>query len=111
VNLNPNAAEMKTLKPHSKLATKPVITSQPLAPLGIDIQLNARTLTIAGPGDYIIAGVISGSGSIFKGNFGDLSLSGAGANTFTGTTFINAGIPGTREAPRGVGGSRGADDR
>ena len=47
-----------------------------------DINLNARTLTTDGPGDFIITGVISGTGGIFKNNTGDLSLSGLGANTF-----------------------------
>jgi autotransporter-associated beta strand protein len=57
-----------------------------------DINLNARTLTTEGPGDFIITGVISGSGGILKDNTGDLSLSGLGANTFTGTTVVSAGL-------------------
>ncbi len=57
-----------------------------------DINLNARTLYTEGPGDFIIAGVISGSGGIFKDNTGELSLAGLGANTFIGTTIVNAGI-------------------
>jgi len=57
-----------------------------------DINLNGRTLITDGPGDFIITGVISGSGGIRKDNTGDLSLSGLGANTFTGTTFVNAGL-------------------
>jgi len=57
-----------------------------------DINLNARTLTTEGPGDFTIAGVISGSGGILKKNTGDLTLAGLGANTFTGTTIVGAGI-------------------
>lgn len=57
-----------------------------------DINLNARTLTTDGPADFIITGVISGSGGILKDNTGDLSLSGLGANTYTGLTSVQAGI-------------------
>jgi autotransporter-associated beta strand protein len=57
-----------------------------------DINLNGRTLITDGPGDFIITGVISGAGGIFKDNTGDLSLSGLGANTFSGTTTVAAGV-------------------
>ena len=57
-----------------------------------DIHLNSRTLTTEGPGDFVISGVISGTGGIFKNNGGDLSLSGLGANTYTGVTTVNAGV-------------------
>ncbi len=57
-----------------------------------DIDLHARTLTTEGPGDFSIAGVISGTGGIFKNNSGDLTLSGLGANTFIGTTVVGAGV-------------------
>ncbi len=57
-----------------------------------DINLGSRTLYTEGPADFIIGGVISGSGGIFKRNTGDLSLSGLGANTFTGTTTVGGGI-------------------
>lgn len=57
-----------------------------------DINLNNRTLTTEGPADFRIAGVISGTGGIYKNNSGDLSLSGLGANTFTGSTLVNSGI-------------------
>ncbi len=57
-----------------------------------DIDLNDRTLFTDGPGDFIITGVISGNGGIFKNNSGDLSLSGLGANTFRGPTSVNNGI-------------------
>jgi fibronectin-binding autotransporter adhesin len=57
-----------------------------------DINLHARTLTTEGPGDFIIAGVISGTGGISKNHVGDLSLAGLGANTYTGPTTVAAGI-------------------
>ena len=59
-----------------------------------DINLNARILTTDGPGDFIITGVISGTGDIgiFKDNTGDLSLSGSSANTYSGSTVVNAGV-------------------
>ncbi len=56
-----------------------------------DLQLNARTLVTEGPGNFVVGGVIAGTGGIFKANTGDLSLSGAGANTFTGPTVVSAG--------------------
>ena len=57
-----------------------------------DIDLNARTLVTSGPGDIRIAGVISGTGGVFKNNGGDLRMDGEGANTYTGMTTVNAGI-------------------
>jgi autotransporter-associated beta strand protein len=56
-----------------------------------DINLNGRTLFTMGPGDYILSGVISGNAGIYKNNTGDLTLSGIFANTYTGTTIVNAG--------------------
>ena len=57
-----------------------------------DIDLNARTLLTSGPGDIRITGVISGAGGVFKNNGGDLRMDGEGANTYTGSTTVNAGI-------------------
>jgi fibronectin-binding autotransporter adhesin len=57
-----------------------------------DIQLGNRTLTTEGPGDIVVAGTISGAGGIAKNNNGDLTLAGFGANSFTGDTYVNAGI-------------------
>ncbi len=57
-----------------------------------DVILNTHNLHTDGPGDFVIAGVISGPGGIFKANTGDLSLAGLGANTFTGTTVVAGGI-------------------
>jgi autotransporter-associated beta strand protein len=57
-----------------------------------DLNLNARTLFTDGPGDFIVTGVISGTGGIFKNNSGDLSLAGLGPNTFTGDTTVARGI-------------------
>ncbi len=57
-----------------------------------DINLGAHTLLTEGPGDYTITGVISGTGGILKNNSGELSLSGFGANSYTGLTSVQAGI-------------------
>jgi autotransporter-associated beta strand protein len=57
-----------------------------------DINLNGRNLTTTDPGDFILSGVISGIGNIIKNNTGDLTLSGIFANTYTGTTYANAGV-------------------
>jgi len=57
-----------------------------------DVNLSSRALSTTGPGDIQIGGVISGVGSVFKNSTGELLLSGLGANTFTGTTTVAAGI-------------------
>ena len=57
--------------------------------LGGTIGLGANPLTFAGAGATQSAGIISGSGGLVKNGAGTLTLSGA--NTFTGTTTINAG--------------------
>lgn len=50
---------------------------------------NGKTLTVDGTGTTTISGVVSAGGSIAKTGTGTLTLSGA--NTFTGSTTINAG--------------------
>ncbi len=57
-----------------------------------DIDLGSHSLFTEGPGDYTIAGVVSGTGGILKYNAGDLTLEGFGANTYTGLTSVQAGI-------------------
>lgn len=56
----------------------------------------ARTMTFSGIGNATVASVISNgnsarNGSIIKAGNGTLTLSGSGANTFVGTTTVNAG--------------------
>lgn len=53
------------------------------------VNLNAFALTVNGTGNTTISGVVSGTGSIQKAGAGTLILSGA--NTYSGTTTINAG--------------------
>lgn len=57
-----------------------------------DIALGGDTLTVSGAGDLTIQGVISGTGNFMKSNSGDVRLAGFGANTFSGTSYVTAGI-------------------
>jgi autotransporter-associated beta strand protein len=57
-----------------------------------DVNLGSQTLTTDGAGDITIAGVISGTGGVFKNNTGSLSFSGLGANTYSGPTTVARGI-------------------
>ena len=59
-----------------------------------DVSLTTGPLTLMGVGDCVVSGVISGSYGVSKqtGNYGDLTLAGVGANTYTGTTIVNDGI-------------------
>jgi autotransporter-associated beta strand protein len=57
-----------------------------------DINLVSHTLLTDGAGDITIAGVISGTGGVFKNNPGELSFSGLGANTYSGSTIVARGI-------------------
>ena len=56
---------------------------------GGSVALNVNTLTVNEAGTTTFAGVASGSGGIAKNGAGTLTLSGA--NTYTGTTTVNAG--------------------
>jgi autotransporter-associated beta strand protein/probable HAF family extracellular repeat protein len=51
---------------------------------------NGNLLTIAGPGNHLISGAISGTGGLTKLDTGTLTLSGD--NSYTGQTTINDGI-------------------
>ncbi|MFN2507824.1 MAG: beta strand repeat-containing protein [Chthoniobacterales bacterium] len=55
-----------------------------------NVNTNGRTLTVAGPNDTAISGVLSGMGGLTKTGSGVLTLSGA--NTFTGGTTLSAGV-------------------
>jgi len=57
-----------------------------------NIQLNSDNLSVTGNGNVTHQGVLSGTGNLYKSNFGDLRLEGLGANTFAGGTFVTAGI-------------------
>jgi autotransporter-associated beta strand protein len=52
------------------------------------------SLTDATPGAGFMSGVISGTGPLTKQGAGQLNLTGTSANTFTGTTTVNAGVLG-----------------
>ncbi|HKX60516.1 MAG TPA: autotransporter-associated beta strand repeat-containing protein, partial [Verrucomicrobiae bacterium] len=67
----------------------------PLAVLDVtgDINLNAGTLTLrANTGDFILGGVLSGSGNLVKTNVGTLRMSGFGHNTYAGFTRFDGGV-------------------
>ena len=60
----------------------------------VSLGTTAHTFTIADGADSIdmeLSGIISGTGSITKAGAGLLQFSGTSANTYTGTTTINAG--------------------
>lgn len=56
-----------------------------------DLQLGAHSCRCSGLGDLTIAGVVSGTGGIAMNGSGRVRLAGEGANTYTGSTFLNAG--------------------
>ena len=62
--------------------------------IGGDVILTADNLLFpaTAAGDVTISGVISGTGNLIKSGTGDVSLSGLGANTFVGDTFVYGGI-------------------
>ncbi len=79
------------------------------------IQNNGHLLTVDGDSATLIDASIQGSGGLTKNGLGDLELTGLAANTFTGTTTVNAGsltlqknegtyaIPGSLNIGDGVG--------
>jgi autotransporter-associated beta strand protein len=56
---------------------------------GALIETNGNTLTLAGPGGFVLVGAISGSGGITKNGSGSLQF--AGNHSYTGDTTINDG--------------------
>ena len=52
---------------------------------------SGQTLTVGGPSDTVVTGVIAGTGGVTKDGAGSLTYSGGTANTYTGTTTVNAG--------------------
>ncbi len=52
---------------------------------------SGQTLTVGGPSDTVVTGVITGTGGVTKDGAGSLTYSGGSANTYTGTTTVNAG--------------------
>lgn len=74
--------------------TATIYTNNSTLNLAGDISLTTGPLALLGAGDCVVSGVISGSYGVSKqaGNYGDLSLAGVGANTYTGTTIVNDGI-------------------
>jgi autotransporter-associated beta strand protein len=53
------------------------------------IATNGKTLTVTGPSNTALAGVVSGTGAIVKTGSGNLTLSGN--NNYTGGTTVNGG--------------------
>jgi len=53
------------------------------------IALGNNTLTVDGPKNTTLSGVITGAGSLIKSNSGTLTVSGS--NSYSGTTMLNAG--------------------
>ena len=52
---------------------------------------NSGTLTLGANTTSTFSGVIAGNGSLVKGGTGSLTLDGSAANTYSGTTTVNAG--------------------
>jgi autotransporter-associated beta strand protein len=60
-----------------------------------DISLGVNDLvfpTYANLGDIVMGGVISGAGSVWKYNTGEVRFAGLGANTYGGNTHVTGGI-------------------
>ncbi len=55
------------------------------------VNLGANGLTFAGVRDVAVSSVIQGSGTVSKQDAGVLTLGGVGANTYSGSTFLNGG--------------------
>ena len=55
------------------------------------VAMGAFNLTVGGDGDIFIAGSMTGTGSVTKNGLGILLFNGAGTNTYTGITTVNAG--------------------
>ncbi len=63
----------------------------PTFTIGGNIDTGGNTLGLKGTGTTVLSGAISGTGNLVKSDSGTTRLSGAGANTYTGTTTVNGG--------------------
>jgi autotransporter-associated beta strand protein len=62
------------------------------------IDTNGFTVTGGGSGTMEFSGAVTGSGGLAKSGTGTLILSGTSANTYTGTTIVNAGALNIRKS-------------
>ncbi len=84
-NTGTNAWEIKsTLK-----SAQTFVSGSGLLTLSGAIDLSSNLLTVAGAGDHVISGAVSGGGGVAKQGTGTLRMSGV--NTYTGDTTVSAG--------------------
>jgi autotransporter-associated beta strand protein len=81
-----------TLNPLDGTATFTSFDAAASLTINGDINLGPHRLTTDGLGDITIAGVISGTGSVFKNNGGELAYSGLFPNTYSGPTTVARGV-------------------
>jgi autotransporter-associated beta strand protein len=81
-----------TLNPLDGTATFTSFDAAASLTINGDINLGPHRLTTDGLGDITIAGVISGTGSVFKNNGGELAFAGFGPNSYSGPTTVVRGV-------------------
>ncbi|HRT55781.1 MAG TPA: autotransporter-associated beta strand repeat-containing protein [Candidatus Paceibacterota bacterium] len=76
--------------PLTLAAPQSVISSNDTLTVGGSVNNNGHNLSIAGAGDTVLAGILSGSGGLIKAGAGSLRLGNAG-NTFGGDLTVSEG--------------------